>query len=150
LQSPLLNSCDGGICLPNTPLSDITSLRSVPGSPCKATTSFNYSLALPSKEIMLLASHCSQSISQGIHKTTCQPSWGSFSWGARNHGLEAMPMAGLPPNKSTKLSALWKVVATWTVFITWHQSTLPHPLAGSSANCEAIAQWLAWLKVIHS
>ena len=40
-QSPPLDSRDGGIRLLNTPLSDIASLRSVPGSPCKAATSLD-------------------------------------------------------------------------------------------------------------
>ena len=45
LQSPPLDCRNGGIRLPNTPLSDIASLLSVPGSPCKAATSLDYSLA---------------------------------------------------------------------------------------------------------
>ena len=44
-QSPPLDSRDGGVRLSNTPLSDIASLRSVPGPPRKATTSPDYSLA---------------------------------------------------------------------------------------------------------
>ncbi|KAI0307058.1 hypothetical protein B0F90DRAFT_1807756 [Multifurca ochricompacta] len=44
-QSPPLGSRDGGIRLPNAPLSDIASLQSMPSSPRKAATSPEYGLS---------------------------------------------------------------------------------------------------------
>jgi GATA-binding protein, other eukaryote len=101
-QSPPLGTYDGGIRLPNTPLSDIASLQSVPASPRKAATSPDYGLA---------------SVIQGDYHTRQTslpvdiPRAPSVEM-PEITGWQAVPMAGSPPNKSTKPSALRKAVAT--------------------------------------
>ncbi|KAH9999984.1 hypothetical protein BJV77DRAFT_975696 [Russula vinacea] len=100
-QSPPLGTRDGGIRLPNAPLSDIASLQSVPASPRKAQTSPDYSLA---------------SVIQGDYHTrrTSLPvdiSRATSIEVPEITGWQAVPMASSPPNKSTKPSALRKTVA---------------------------------------
>jgi len=99
-QSPPLTH-DGGIRLPNAPLSDIASLQSVPASPRKVPTSPDYGLA---------------SVIQGDYhaRRTSMPvdiSRGPSVEVPEITGWQAVPMVGSPPNKSSKSSALRKAVA---------------------------------------
>jgi GATA-binding protein len=101
-QSPPLGSYDGGIRLPNAPLSDIASLQSVPASPRKVATSPDYGLA----SVIQGDYHSRQtSLPVDIPK-------GPSVEMPEITGWQAVPMAGSPPNKSTKPSALRKTVAT--------------------------------------
>lgn len=98
-QSPPLGSRDGGIRLPNTPLSDIASLQSLSPSPRKAVTSPDYSLA-PAIQGDYYPRRTSLPVD--IAKASEVP---------EITGWQAVPMAGSPPNKSTKPSTLRKAVA---------------------------------------
>lgn len=101
-QSPPLGSYDGGIRLPNTPLSDIASLQSVPASPRKAATSPDYGLA----SVIQGDYHSRQtSLPVDIPKAPSGEMPEITGW-------QAVPMAASPPNKSTKPSALRKAVVT--------------------------------------
>jgi GATA-binding protein len=101
-QSPPLGAYDGGIRLPNAPLSDIASLQSLPASPRKAVTSPEYSLA----SVIQGDYHSRQtSLPVDIPKVPSVEMPEITGW-------QAVPMAGSPPNKSTKPSALRKTVAT--------------------------------------
>jgi GATA-binding protein len=101
-QSPPLGSYDGGIRLPNAPLSDIASLQSVPASPRKAATSPDYGLT----SVIHGDYHTRQtSLPVDVPKAPSVEMPEITGW-------QAVPMTGSPPNKSTKPSALRKAVAT--------------------------------------
>jgi GATA-binding protein, other eukaryote len=101
-QSPPLGTYDGGIRLPNTPLSDIASLQSVPASPRKAVTSPDYGLG----SVIQGDYHTRQtSLPVDIPKVPSVEMPEITGW-------QAVSMASSPPNKSTKPSALRKAVAT--------------------------------------
>ncbi|KAI0268144.1 hypothetical protein BC834DRAFT_842201 [Gloeopeniophorella convolvens] len=100
-QSPPLGSRDGGIRLPNAPLSDIASLQSIPLSPRKAATSPDYGLPSASQSDYYgrrpsLPVDISRASSVDMPEVT---------------GWQTVPLAGSPPNKSAKPSALRKAVA---------------------------------------
>lgn len=99
-QSPPLGPRDGGIRLPNAPLSDIASLQSMPTSPRKASTSPDYSLG---------------SAIQGDYfsRRTSLPDIPKAPSVEMSEitGWQAVPMSSSPPNKSSKPSALRKAVA---------------------------------------
>jgi GATA-binding protein len=97
-QSPPLGSRDGGIRLPNAPLSDIASLQSLSPSPRKAATSPDYSLAPIQGDYYPRRT----SLPVEIPKASEVP---------EITGWQAVPMAGSPPNKSNKPSTLRKAVA---------------------------------------
>jgi GATA-binding protein len=100
-QSPPLGAHDGGIRLPNAPLSDIASLQSVPASPRKAATSPDYSLA----SVIHGDYHTRQaSLPVDLSKAPSVEMPEITGW-------QAVPMAGSPPSKSSKPSALRKAVA---------------------------------------
>ncbi|KAI0005122.1 hypothetical protein BJV74DRAFT_875658 [Russula compacta] len=100
-QSPPLGSRDGGIRLPNAPLSDIASLQSVPVSPRKSATSPDYGLA-PAIQEDYYARRTSLPVDIAKAPSIEVP---------EITGWQPVPMAGSPPNKSTKPSALRKAVA---------------------------------------
>src|ERR1700761_3484965 len=96
-QSPPLGSRDGGIRLPNAPLSDIASLQSMPSSPRKSATSPDYCL---SSAIQGDYYGRRTSLPVDIPKEMPEiPGW------------QTVPMAGSPPNKSNNANALRKAVA---------------------------------------
>jgi GATA-binding protein, other eukaryote len=100
-QSPPLGSRDGGIRLPNTPLSDIASLQSVPASPRNVATSPDYGLATAIQGDYFtrrasLPVEVSKAPSVEMTEIT---------------GWQTVPVAGSPPSKSNKPSALRKAVA---------------------------------------
>jgi len=100
-QSPPLGARDGGIRLPNAPLSDIASLQSVPASPRKATTSPDYGLAsVVAGDYHVRRTSLPVDISRAASVEMPEIT-----------GWQAVPMAGSPPNKSAKPSALRKAVA---------------------------------------
>ena len=100
-QSPPLGTYDGGIRLPNTPLSDIASLQSVPASPRKAATSPDYLASVIQGDY-----HTRQtSLPVDIPKPPSVEMPEITGW-------QAVPMAGSPPHKSTKPSSLRKPLAT--------------------------------------
>lgn len=96
-QSPPLGSRDGGIRLPNAPLSDIASLQSVPVSPRKAATSPDYGIQ---EDYYGRRTSLPVDIPKGSSIEVPEIT-----------GWQPVPMAGSPPSKSTKPSALRKAVA---------------------------------------
>ncbi|KAH9179578.1 hypothetical protein EDB89DRAFT_1900713 [Lactarius sanguifluus] len=99
-QSPPLGSRDGGIRLPNAPLSDIASLQSMPASPRKAATSPDYGLT-PAIQGDYYGRRTSLPVD--IPKAPIEM--------PEITGWQTVPLAGSPPNKSSKPSALRKAVA---------------------------------------
>jgi GATA-binding protein, other eukaryote len=106
-QSPPLGSRDGGIRLPNAPLSDIASLQSVPASPRKAPTSPDYGLSSA-----IQGDYFSRrtSLPVDVLKAPSVEMTEITGW-------QTVPVANSPPNKSSKQSALRKAVAAWAVFL---------------------------------
>jgi GATA-binding protein, other eukaryote len=97
-QSPPLGTRDGGIRLPNTPLSDIASLQSVP--PRKAAMSPDYGLATA-----IQGDYFTRRTSLPEVPTTSSVEMTEIT------GWQTVPVTGSPPNKSSKPSALRKAVA---------------------------------------
>ncbi|KAH9077058.1 hypothetical protein EDB83DRAFT_2347979 [Lactarius deliciosus] len=98
-QSPPLGSRDGGIRLPNAPLSDIASLQSMPASPRKAATSPDYGLT------PLQGDYYGRRTSLPVDIPKAPIEMPEIT------GWQTVPLAGSPPNKSSKPSALRKAVA---------------------------------------
>jgi GATA-binding protein len=99
-QSPPLGSRDGGIRLPNTPLSDIASLQSMPSSPRKSATSPEYGLAST-----IQGDYYGRRTSLPVDIPKAPMEMPEIT------GWQTVPMGGSPPHKSTKANALRKAVA---------------------------------------
>ena len=98
-QSPPLGSHDGGIRLPNAPLSEIASLQSMPGSPRKSATSPEYGLS------SIQGDYYGRRTSLPVDIPKAPIDMPEIT------GWQTVPMAGSPPNKSAKANSLRKAVA---------------------------------------